>query len=324
VFGYLRFYFLQATGKTRWIGLLIGTIAVLTVVMNLYLAIFFIYGMLMGPVAVGGVVMSAETEKEIQQLRQLVPLKIEPPIMYWRPQKVGTSTIFSILLSYSFRYNMLLRRKGFKNSFCMRIIQCGERLLKKQLSLTSDKLPQTTTKSSVQASVVKKKLNGYNRPLNSREKNQELLSEQNWFSIVGTHNLCNMPAQYVTAGLKCAFQNNITFLGDQTSHMRPASARSGSNRQNSTALLEMLNAHFHSSPLLSQLVNVDRVNELFSVREPVSRMISCYYFWGELTMMKMNGAKSIGSSKPKLRGNSSGSDGISWGSKVMHSILGKD
>ena len=35
-----------------------------------------------------------------------------PGIMFWRPQKVGSSTILSILVSYGFRYNAIPRRKG--------------------------------------------------------------------------------------------------------------------------------------------------------------------------------------------------------------------
>jgi hypothetical protein len=46
-------------------------------------------------------------------------------IMFWRPQKVGSSTILSILISFGFRYNVLPRPKMFKNSFCVKIAKCA-------------------------------------------------------------------------------------------------------------------------------------------------------------------------------------------------------
>jgi hypothetical protein len=36
-------------------------------------------------------------------LNSLMPLKNEANIMFWRPQKVGSSTMLSLLISYGFR-----------------------------------------------------------------------------------------------------------------------------------------------------------------------------------------------------------------------------
>ena len=37
-------------------------------------------------------------------------------IMFWRPQKVGSSTIVSLFVSYAYRYNFIQKRKGVQNS----------------------------------------------------------------------------------------------------------------------------------------------------------------------------------------------------------------
>ena len=47
-----------------------------------------------------------------------------PSIMFWRPQKVGSSTIVSILASYGFRFHALPRRKVKMNNFCDYIARC--------------------------------------------------------------------------------------------------------------------------------------------------------------------------------------------------------
>jgi len=42
-------------------------------------------------------------KQEIQLYNGMKPLKNEANVMYWRPQKVGSSTMLSILISYGFR-----------------------------------------------------------------------------------------------------------------------------------------------------------------------------------------------------------------------------
>jgi hypothetical protein len=44
--------------------------------------------------------------------------------MFWRPQKVGSSTVLSILISKGWRYNLLPRRKGSNNGLCIKMAQC--------------------------------------------------------------------------------------------------------------------------------------------------------------------------------------------------------
>ena len=61
---------------------------------------------------------------EIETINQLQPLISTGRVFFWRPQKVGSSTILSILLSYSYRYNIISRRKGGSNAFCLKIASC--------------------------------------------------------------------------------------------------------------------------------------------------------------------------------------------------------
>ena len=68
-----------------------------------------------------------DIELEIKRLNSLKPLKKASNIMFWRPQKVGSSTLLSLLVSYGYRFNMLPRRKGF---FSHKIILYYTRLLK--------------------------------------------------------------------------------------------------------------------------------------------------------------------------------------------------
>jgi len=58
-------------------------------------------------------------------------------IMFWRPQKVGSSTILSILMSFGYRYNLMPRRKDAANSFCSKIAQCALGLLKQSSNNSS-------------------------------------------------------------------------------------------------------------------------------------------------------------------------------------------
>ena len=64
--------------------------------------------------------------EEMHALRNLKPLIDYPKIMFWRPQKVGSSTILSLLLSFGYRNNILPRRKSSGTSFlCRKIAKCG-------------------------------------------------------------------------------------------------------------------------------------------------------------------------------------------------------
>ena len=57
--------------------------------------------------------LSWEESSEAKMLMNLKPLLPDHPhIMYWRPQKVGSSTILSILVSFAYRYVLLYHANG--------------------------------------------------------------------------------------------------------------------------------------------------------------------------------------------------------------------
>ena len=64
-------------------------------------------------------------------LQEMKVLKDTENIMFWRPQKVGSSTLLSLLVSYGFRYNHLPRRKAYMNSFCTSIASTATMLMRK-------------------------------------------------------------------------------------------------------------------------------------------------------------------------------------------------
>eukprot|EP00605_Chrysophyceae_sp_TOSAG23-4_P002773 GSChrysophyteH1.ASY1.ANO1.3057.1 assembled CDS len=65
-------------------------------------------------------------ESEMKMLSGLRPLLPDHPrIMYWRPQKVGSSSILSLLTSFGYRYNLLPKRKGSQTYMCRKMAKCS-------------------------------------------------------------------------------------------------------------------------------------------------------------------------------------------------------
>ena len=64
--------------------------------------------------------------KEMNLINSLQPINSnQSAIMFWRPQKVGSSTILSLLVSYGYRYNVIPRRKTpIVNSLCIKMAAC--------------------------------------------------------------------------------------------------------------------------------------------------------------------------------------------------------
>eukprot|EP01041_Mallomonas_annulata_P005424 gene5424-10866_t len=123
-------------------------------------------------------------------------VKPVPSIMFWRPQKVGSSTFLSLLVSFGFRYNALPRRKG------------------------SGGLPKKFGKNS------------------TPQKQYKLLedfAESIPYKISLTHDLCNLESNVIAKYLPCAMNTTRNNL-----------------------------------------------KEIILLREPISRALSVYYFWGEL------------------------------------------
>jgi hypothetical protein len=127
----------------------------------------------------------------------LRPLKDGDYIMYWRPQKVGSSTLLSILMSYAYRYNFIPRRKSYSNASCGRIADCA---LKSEMNNLS---------SSQKSALKKLATRTTKRPTSARfldQARQEDHARRIPFKIILTHEMCNTDSDIVQRNLLCVFQ----------------------------------------------------------------------------------------------------------------------
>ncbi len=181
-----------------------------------------------------------------------------PYIMYWRPQKVGSSTILSILLSYGFRNNVVPRRKSNQqNQICAMIASCA-----------INKINDTSLTYSKDYKKDKAELHYTISKSSSKRKGKKFSVEdtvipyQTKLSV--SHNMCNLPAYIVSNEIHCIHSSNLPSI-----------------------LKEKKPSNYN-------------IKEIFSVRDPLSRMLSIYYFWGELfkltkTKKSITKRQSIGS-----------------------------
>ena len=185
--------------------------------------------------------------QETNHLLKLIPLKNESYIMFWRPQKVGSSTILSFLISYAYRYNLQSKRRGYANSFCTKMKVClhHSNAYKKDSHLRQENIDALE-----------------NRLVNDFK---EIQSEKLMYSVSWSHQLCNLPAYLVTASLPCAFSKDFNYLNEKYL---------SNTKSNEYKRLNI------------EPPNKNNMREIFVVRDPLSRMISVYYFWGELFRLK--------------------------------------
>jgi len=174
-------------------------------------------------------------------------------IMFWRPQKVGSSTLLSILMGYAFRMRRFPRTKARgSNLFCRKIAKCA---LENFNAVVRD-MP-------IEYSVFEKYVNDYlagkvmgagtkGRYLSMAQANKAIKKQEAMrFHMSIQHEICNMPTEITQNAIRCAFAQNGT----------------------------------QSQP---GVVPKD-VKQLFLVREPISRALSVYYFWGMLFDQQVNG-----------------------------------
>ena len=162
--------------------------------------------------------------RDLANTTYLHPLKDEPPIMFWRLQKVGSSSLVGLLVSYAFRFNILLRHPCgnlcSKLSSCLPIHQIDSLGKQKYLDhIRSDFKRYAANKGAI-------------RLFDAIESHP--------YSISASHQICAVSPKTIQDNLAC------TFFTSQSTRM-----------YNST-------------------------KELFLLRDPLSRAISAYYFWGEL------------------------------------------
>jgi hypothetical protein len=190
---------------------------------------------------------------ETNHLLKLIPLKNESYIMFWRPQKVGSSTILSFLISYAYRYNLLSKRRGFANSFCLKMMVC---LAHSQYAKDPNLVRKLNNRESAQTRL--------------ETDFKEIQSEKLMYSISWSHQLCNLPAYLVSASLPCGFAKDFNYMKEKSVKNTDISY-TNSNNYNKMKLAPPSETN---------------MKEIFVVRDPLARMISVYYFWGELFRLK--------------------------------------
>lgn len=182
--------------------------------------------------------LSGEVYDEITRISHNRPLVNGPKIMFWRPQKVGSSTILSILISYGYRYNFYPRRKQTVNYMCQLVKVCAK-------SAMNDK-------SNPNYKLYSRIMSDSNKDDDGHADEQRIDdADLSYDSILPTmmhidHHICNLNSQLIKNEISCAFKGhpNSTYALKQTS--------------------------------------LPEVKELFLIRDPLTRAISVYYFWGEL------------------------------------------
>ncbi len=245
---------------------------------------------------------NAVLKADLKALKGLFPLKDVHSIMFWRLQKVGSSTMLSILMSYGYRYNLIPKRKSNSNAFCRvlgstMLAAYGAMKNEENISNMSAFVPATTlgrpqelhafaqsnTKDFSMATIeslrkyVNSRLPGMEPqrspafPKGTRFAEAERQSAAIPYKIVLSHELCNFNADMIKKYLPLAFP------------VIPAD-------HNQAAL---------RNPLSESSVYVP-VDELFMVRDPLSRSISVYYFWGELYKMMKHKRSKIVQPLPKV------------------------
>lgn len=141
---------------------------------------------------------------DLAAVRNLQPLKSGYSIHYWRPQKVGSSTILALLLSYSYRYNFLPKRKAGSNSLCRQIAQCAKANPKsyKNSSIVSSVDLEKYIQQTIPGSASNK------RPIGYQLMEDIKLSISIPYKISLAHEICNIHEQIIETSLSCAFKKS--------------------------------------------------------------------------------------------------------------------
>ena len=294
-------------------------------------------------------------DQDLHVIQKLQPLIHDGPfIQFWRPQKVGSSTILAILLSYSYRYNYLPKRKAGANALCREIAQCA--LLKKSHDNNNNyhnnndnpwrtfrgmkKQQQqqhhnhyydnnsTITTTAYLMDYIQQYIPGSmnNRRSITGRLSKDIKTSMSLPYMMSTgHEICNIHADIIQQHLLCSFQrggssNNRKNADDTSSSSSDKKKKinrrknnkknDGDENRNDNFLLNPMsvfdmmitdkkssssNSAASNNNIDSNVDSIDDDNEmmkeLFLVRDPLSRAISVYYFWGELYKLTLNTVK---------------------------------
>ena len=201
-------------------------------------------------------------EREIELVNSLEPIHSnQSAIMFWRPQKVGSSTILSILVSYGYRFNAITRRKSpVVNSLCIKMAKCALHVMYTSGSQVTSDISLDVKREKYLTQYIGRRSGESGSslpPVRTGSLIPEMNAEAQSYKISTSHQVCSLQSSIVKESMKCIFSKNSK----------------GKGKLNSSAP--------------TGLYDID-VKELFVVRDPLSRAISIYYFWGELYRMHRN------------------------------------
>ena len=165
--------------------------------------------------------------RDLANTTTLQPLNEEPPIMFWRLQKVGSSSLVGLFVSYAFRYNLLLRHPS--GNLCTKLESC---------------LPMHHLHTMGRERYLHHVRSEFKRHFPSK-RGIKLFDaiDAHPYHISASHQLCALSPRIIRNNLACTFFNSFS------------------------------NALYNST------------KEIFLLRDPLSRAVSVYYFWGELYKM---------------------------------------
>lgn len=218
--------------------------------------------------------------KDMRVVDKLVPVHdSEPAIIFWRPQKVGSSTILSLLVSYGYRYNILVRRKSAFNSMCIKAAKCALNdyaAVTKILEAENGVFSSHTLKTHL-TKYVEERMYGAGGP--SGMKRTAIMNddraETQLYRISTSHQMCNLPPAVIRSQLQCLFTNNthraVESLQERGVTVDTVIPFTSPHKKANT-----------SNPLSFE------VKEIYVLREPMARAVSVYYFWGELFKLHRN------------------------------------
>lgn len=138
---------------------------------------------------------------DLKAVEDLKPLKKGENVFFWRPQKVGSSTLLSILMSYGYRYNFLPKRKSASNAFCRRFAKCA---------IAQENHSTYNVSYAYLEKYVTQRIPGSTAKGQLKKKDLDLEKASNLvpFKVSLSHEICNIDAAVVAHTMQCTFQRN--------------------------------------------------------------------------------------------------------------------